>query len=46
MDEVVAKFMANARYGGWPAARAEALADWARGLFDRRDVSALRDFAG
>jgi 2-methylcitrate dehydratase PrpD len=45
-DEVLAKFMANARYGGWPEARAKSLADWADGLFDRADLSELSDFAG
>jgi 2-methylcitrate dehydratase PrpD len=46
MDEVSAKFLSNARYGGWPEDRAEALAALAADFFDRRDVSALRDFAG
>jgi 2-methylcitrate dehydratase PrpD len=32
--EIEAKFMANAAYGGWPTARAEAVRDLARRLFD------------
>ena len=41
--EIEAKFMANAAYGGWPKARAEAARDLARRLFDDKiDLSALR----
>jgi 2-methylcitrate dehydratase PrpD len=41
--EIEAKFMANATYGGWPKARADAARDLARRLFDGKiDLSALR----
>ncbi len=41
--EIEAKFMANAAYGGWPAARADAARALARRLFDGPiDLSALR----
>ena len=41
--EIEAKFMANAAYGGWPKARAEAARALARRLFDGKiDLSALR----
>src|SRR6266852_4635082 len=41
--EIEAKFVANAAYGGWPHARAEAARDLARRLFDGPiDLSPLR----
>ena len=41
--EIEAKFMANAAYGGWPRARAEAARDLARRLFDGTiDLGPLR----
>jgi 2-methylcitrate dehydratase PrpD len=43
-EELDAKFLANARHGGWPDDRAKALADLAAGLFDRPDLSALNGF--
>jgi 2-methylcitrate dehydratase PrpD len=45
-DEIVAKARSNCAHGGWPAARAEALIDWARalpGLPDMKDLSAFGD---
>ncbi|HEX2256531.1 MAG TPA: MmgE/PrpD family protein [Afifellaceae bacterium] len=44
--ELAAKFLANARYGGWPEERSKALAQFAADLFDRSDVSGLRVFSG
>jgi len=43
--EIDAKFFANAAHGGWPRARAEALADLCRRLFGLADLDALRQFA-
>ena len=45
-DELVAKFRANAAFGGWNEAQATALADYCGSLFDAPDLSGLKAFRG
>lgn len=45
-DELAAKFHANAAFGGWPEARAEALRGHCRDLFDQADLKGLAKFRG
>jgi 2-methylcitrate dehydratase PrpD len=42
--ELLAKFRANVRYGGWSDAQAAALAEYCAGLFDAPDLSELAQF--
>lgn len=44
-EELRAKFLANARFGGWSEARAEQMIAFAETLFDQSDLNGLRDFA-
>jgi 2-methylcitrate dehydratase PrpD len=44
--EIERKFYANTAFGGWPNDRAEALAAYCSGLFDRDDLDELRSFSG
>lgn len=46
MDEIMAKFRANCRHGGWSDERADALAEVCAGLFDAPDTGALARFRG
>jgi 2-methylcitrate dehydratase PrpD len=45
-DELVAKFRANAAFGGWDDARSNALLGFCDGLFDAPDIGKLADFRG
>lgn len=42
--EIEAKFMDNARYGGWSAARAERFLQVSRDLFAQPTLAALQEF--
>jgi hypothetical protein len=42
--EIEAKFLDNARHGGWPDGMAAALLDRSRSLFGMPDLGALREF--
>lgn len=42
--ELLAKFRANAQYGGWSEKQAERLARYCAGLFDAADLSGLAQF--
>ncbi len=44
-EDVMAKFLANAAFGGWPPERAQALAAFVRDLFALADMSGLERFA-
>jgi len=44
--EIMAKFEANCRYGGWPDDRTAALAECCAGLFAAADLAALARFRG
>ena len=44
--EITRKFYANTAFGGWTNDRAEALAAYCSGLFDRDDLKELRSFSG
>ncbi len=44
--ELGAKFHANAAFGGWPRARADALETYCAALFDAPDLSGLKAFRG
>lgn len=46
MAEILEKFRANCRHGGWDDARTEALATVCAGLFEGPDVRALARFSG
>ncbi len=45
-DELVAKFRANAAFGGWDEAQAQALESCCGSLFDAPDVGGLKEFRG
>lgn len=45
-EELVAKFHANASFGGWPESRATDLERWCTSLFNAPDFSALTTFRG
>jgi 2-methylcitrate dehydratase PrpD len=44
-SELMEKFMANARFGGWSDEQAEGLAHYAKSLFDLPDLTGLSAFA-
>ncbi|MDF2763135.1 MAG: mmgE/PrpD family protein [Rhodospirillales bacterium] len=45
-SELLAKFHANLRHGGWSEDRAKALADWCAGLFAAPSLSRIERFRG
>jgi 2-methylcitrate dehydratase PrpD len=46
LSELEAKFLDNARYGGWTAAQAERLRDASRTLFTQPTLDVLKEFRG
>jgi 2-methylcitrate dehydratase PrpD len=46
LEELVAKYRANAAFGGWSEDRAEAFRQFAEGLFEAEDLGGLAAFAG
>ena len=46
LEEIIAKFRANCRFGGWDDARIDALLAAAQSLFDASDLAVLAQFRG
>jgi 2-methylcitrate dehydratase PrpD len=45
-SELMSKFLANLRHGGWSEERAKALADWCHGLFTAPSLGGIERFRG